>query len=132
MSITLTVGSTTIDLPPDLYWADELQWVAVEQAVERTITGALIVSVAARLAGRPFTLQPPDENSSWTTRTTLDQLRTWAEIPGQQMTLGMRGVDRTVIWRHHEAPVIDAAPIVYFDDVESTDFYSVTLRFMEI
>ena len=38
---------------------------------------------------------------------------------------------RAVIWRHQDG-AIDARPIVDFADVQSTDYYSATLRFMEI
>lgn len=68
MSITLSDGATTLALHPDLYWSDEHNWFPVEQTVQRTITGALIVSVATRLAGRPVTLQPEDDRSAWTPR----------------------------------------------------------------
>lgn len=132
MSITLTVASTTLTLPADLYWSDELAWAPVEQSIERTITGGVIVSVAARTAGRPITLEPEDDSSSWTTRATLDQLYTWASIPGQQMTLAIRGGTKTVVFRHQEAPVIDATPVVHYDDVQNADFYKVSLRLMEI
>ena len=64
MSITLSDGTTTLALHPDLYWSDEHNWFPVEQTAQRTITGALIVSVATRLAGRPVTLQPEDDRSA--------------------------------------------------------------------
>ena len=35
MSITLSDGTTTVTLHPDLYWEDENSWHPVEQTVER-------------------------------------------------------------------------------------------------
>ncbi len=52
--ITLSYASTTLNLHPDLVWADENNWFPVEQSIQRTITGALIVSSASRIAGRPI------------------------------------------------------------------------------
>lgn len=131
MSITLTVGGTTVPLPDDLYWADEFSWAPIEQTSERSITGALIVSTAARTGGRPITLQPIDDESAWMPLAVLEQLRTWAAIAGQQMTLSLRGINRTVIWRHEEAPAISASPIVHYSDTDPADRYVVSLKFLE-
>lgn len=129
---TLTYLSTTIDLDDDLAWTDENSWHPVEQTVQRSITGALIVSSAARVKGRPITLQPSDDSSAWMSRATLDALRAWAAVPGRQMTLTLRGVTYTVIFRHHDGAAIEATPIIDYSDVQNDDWYSVTLRFLEV
>lgn len=132
MSITLSDNTTSISLHPDLFWNDENNWNPVEQSVERSITGALIVQTAQRVAGRPITLQPEDNSSAWMTRETLDALRNWAAVPGKQMTLTLRGTDRTVMFRHHDGEAIVATPVVHYSDVVSTDWYRVTIRLMEL
>lgn len=129
---TLTYSGTTITLPADLYWADEASWQPVVQTAERTITGALVIQTHVRIAGRPITLQPPGDNGAWITRETLDGLTALAAIPGAAMTLTLRGVPRQVVWRHQEEPVIDAQPVMHYADVQEGDFYTATLRFMEI
>ena len=128
---TLSDGVATLTITDDLAWTDEFAWQPVEQTAERTITGALVVQTALRVAGRPITLAPPDDSSAWLTRALVDQLRAWAAVPAKEMVLVYRGVSRDVIWRHEDG-AIDARPIVDFADVESTDYYSATLRFMEI
>ncbi|MFJ1255971.1 hypothetical protein [Cupriavidus sp. CuC1] len=132
MSITLAVGATSIDLHPDLYWSDENNWHPVEQTVQRTLTGALIVSSATRLAGRPITLEPEDDSCAWMNGATKDQLRNWAAVAGQQMTLTLRGQARTVIFRHQDGPGVEARPVVHYSDVVDGDWFLVTLRLMEI
>ena len=132
MSITLTYSGTTLNLPEDLYWNDEASWAPVEQSIERSISGALIVSSATRVAGRPITLTPEDQNSAWMIRSLLDTLRTWAAVPGREMVLTLRGTTYNVIFRHHDGQAIEAAPIKHCNDVQPTDFYTVTLRFMEV
>ena len=132
MSITLKVGTTVVELDKALYWSDENNWAPVEQTAQRTITGALIVSSATRIAGRAITLEPPDDESAWMSRASVDQLRNWAAVAGQQMTLTLRGQDRTVIFRHHDGAGIEARPVVHYDDVVDTDNYLVTVRLMEI
>lgn len=132
MSVTLTVSTTTVTLNPDLFWEDENDWHPVEQSSDRTITGALIVQVAERIAGRPITLKPEDDASGATEHTDLEQLRNWAAVPGQEMTLTIRGESRTVIFRHHDGAAIEARPWVHRSDVQSGDWYLATFRFMEI
>jgi len=129
---TLSDGTTTVSFTDDLIWADEFAWAPVEQSVDRTITGALIVQTAARTAGRPITLAAEDDGSGWITRGALDQFKTWAAIPGRQMTLTYRGEAHTVIWRHQDT-AIDASPVVFFaGPVQTGDYYRATLRLMEI
>lgn len=129
---TLTRNTVTLDLPDDLYWSDETAWQPVVQTAERTITGALVVQVHQRIAGRPITLEPVDDSSAWLTRDKLETLMSWASIPDAQMVLNYRGTDYNVIWRHHDGEVISAQPIVHYADVQAGDFYTVTLRFMEV
>lgn len=132
MSIELSNGTQTIELHPDLLWADEFGWQPVEQSVERTITGALVVMPALRVGGRPITLQPEDDTSGWMTRDTIEQLRNWAAGPGSQFVLTLRGTPRNVVFRHQDGPGLDAKPVVHFSDMDIGDFYLATLRFTEI
>lgn len=134
MSITLAVGATSLTLHPDLYWSDENNWHPVEQVTDRTITGALIVQAAARLdgKGRPITLEPVDDNSAWMRRSALEQLRNWAAVPGQILTLTLRGVTQNVMFRHQDGSALEAVPVVHFSDVDGNDFYRVTIRLMVV
>lgn len=120
----------TIQLNPDLVWNDEFSWAPVEQAIQRTITGALIISASTRLGGRPITLQSEDDSSAWMSAATVAALRNLAVSTGRVMTLTLRGTNRSVIFRHHESPAFEAIPIVRYDD--GADWYRVTLKLMEI
>lgn len=129
---TLTVGPTTLNLHPDLFWVDENAWNPVKQAVERSLTGALIVDVVGLSAGQPITLAPYDQGSAWMPRTAVDQLKAWAATPGLQMTLVLRGTSHTVMWRHQDEPALSAEPVQHFADVQPTDFYRVSLKLMKV
>jgi hypothetical protein len=131
MTITLTVGATALILPADLFWSDETGWQPVEQTIKRTITGSLIVQSATRVAGRPITLEPEDDSSAWASRDTVDQLYTWASVPGQVLILNLRGTNRNVIFRHQDGG-FQAKPVAHFSDVLNTDWYLTTIRLMEI
>lgn len=130
--IILSDDTTDIELHPDLLWSDEFNWQPVEQATERTITGALIVMPAQRIGGRPITLEPEDDRSAWMTRATIEQLRNWAAEAGKQLVLTLRGSTRDVVFRHHDGAGLEARPVVHFSDMDSGDFYLATLRLMEI
>jgi len=130
--ITLSDGVTTIELHPDLMWSDEFNWHPVEQHAERTITGGLVVMPAERIGGRPITLEPEDDSSAWFTRETIERLRNWAAEPGKQMVLTLRSTSRDVVFRHHDGAGFEARPVVHYSDMDTTDFYLATLRFMEI
>ena len=132
MSITLSDGATTLALHHDLYWSDEHNWFPVEQTAQRTITGALIVSVATRLAGRPVTLQPEDDSSAWTPRADLDQLRHWAAGAGRVLQLTLRGSTRDVMFRHQDNNAVEATPVQHLNDTQPGDWFLVTVRLMEI
>lgn len=120
----------TITLHPDLFWADQHDWHPVEQSIQRTLTGALIVSSAARIGGRPITLQPENDSSAWMTGATLEALRNMAVVPGRVMSLTFGGASRDVIFRHHDGSAIEAVPVVHYSD--GADWYLITLRIMEI
>lgn len=131
MPITLAVGGTTVNLPDDLRWANEFEWNAVEQSSKRTVTGALVVSTAVRLIGRPITLAPVADDSAWTPRSVLEQCRTWAEVAGQQMVLTILGVSRTVIF-DHAAGALSVNPIAHYNTTDATDWFRVTYKFLEV
>lgn len=134
MTITLTKDGTTLELPEDLIWSDELTWSAVAQSKERGIWGTLIVHAMARSGGQPITLVG-DGNSAWITRGVLRTLNDWARIPGQRFTLELLGQTFTVIFDHgteEETRAMAMSAVIDYSDPEETDYYcSLTLRFLE-
>lgn len=128
--ITLDDETTRLVLPAGLLWPDEFTWRAVEQSVTPTLTGALVVEVATRQAGRPITLKS-GADFAWITRADLDRLNLWADVPGQILTLTLRDRARAVIFRHQDG-AIEAEALLHKDQPALTDYYQVTLRLMEI
>lgn len=130
MSTTLTYGATTLYLPEDLLWTDEHEWPAVEQRQQYGLTGAIIIDSAAKVSGRTIRLEA-GETFAWMARSTLDTLRTWAALAGQQFTLSHAAVDHTVVF-DHVAGAIEASPVWEVSDPSSTDPYVVSLRFLKV
>lgn len=131
MSITLSDGITTVALHKDLYWSDENSWHPVEQSKNYTLTGALVVMSAERKAGRHITLEPEDDGSAWMALSAVQSLRNWAAVPGKQLTLTLRGITHTVLFRHEDGG-FEATPVQHRDDLVTTDFYRVVVRLLEI
>jgi hypothetical protein len=130
MSIVLTAGAQSIELHDDLYWEDEF-WTPVMQAVDMSARGVPIIHVGSAQAGRPITLRPWSENDGLITRATLQQLVALSRVPGQRMTLALRGEEFLVEWRHQDR-AIDWRPFVYYSDAVGSDYVHATLRFMTV
>lgn len=131
MSISLSDGTTTVELNPDLFWSDEDNWHPVQQAVARTLTGALDVQVAGLTKGRPITLEPENDSSAWMASAVVAQLRNWAAVPGQELTLTLRSQTYTVLFRHQDGG-FEARPVVHYRDRLPDDYYLCVIRLMEI
>ncbi len=130
MSTTLTHDATTLTLSDDLMWSDEHAWSAVEQRQAYGLTGALIIDAAGKQAGRTIYLRAGDD-FAWTPRSTLQTLREWANLPGEQFTLNYRGVEHTVKF-DHAAGAIDATPVWDCAEPIDADPYVVSLRFLKV
>lgn len=126
----LTDGTTAITLPDDLDWEDEFSWTPVSQSSEYSVSGALIVQHATRSAGRPITLVG-GENRAWVPLDVVSQLDAWSHIPGQALSLTLRGTPRSVIFRHGQGAPFEAREI--FGRVPGPEQnFAITARFFEI
>jgi hypothetical protein len=130
----LTDGAV-LALPDDLLWSDEHAWTPAVASVAYSLTGALVVESATRLAGRPITLVGPID-MAWVPRSTLTALYAWAavaptETAGRfELTLRDARVF-TVAFRHADTP-IEAEPVLGFPAQSESDLYRLTLRLMEL
>lgn len=100
----------TITLPKDLWWEDETEWTPVEQTVEYSTTGALLIDLGVKQAGRPITLTG-EEDKAWTTRKTVLDLQALAAEPGREMTLVIAGRSFQVLFRQSDGRPIEAEPV---------------------
>ncbi len=131
-NLTLTCNGNTLTLPADLLWADEYDWHPVQQQKTYTTTGALVLEVGTRQAGRPVTLQGSD-TSAWLSRAACDTLRAWAALAAPAMTLALRGTVLDVAF-DHEKTAFAARPVLQFanGDEAADDWYVPTLRLIEL
>jgi hypothetical protein len=118
-----------ISLPVDLIWMDEYAHTPVKQTVTTAVDGSLIIEAAAQTSGRPITLQGGDD-AAWIERDTLEQLRIKQYQAGLVMTLTQRSVNYRVMFVQPGG--IEAKPVVDYNLPEAEDWYTITLKFIEV
>ena len=122
-------------LPDDLLWTDEHSWSPTVASTSYLITGALLVQTATRQAGRHITLVgAPD--MAWVTRATVEQLRQWTgltltETSGRFLLTFSDSRAFTVAFRHSDT-ALEAEPVLGIPARADSDFYRLTLRFLEL
>lgn len=131
LEITLARAGVVLDLGPDLIWEDEFQWSPVVQTKGFSTTGALLIDVGVRQAGRPFTLVSGD-GYAWLSHTTLQTLRAWAAMPAEVFGFERYGEAFQVMFDHSEESGFSARPVAEFSDPQGHDFYIVTLKLIEV
>lgn len=86
--MAITLGAMT--LPAGLVWIDEFDWTPVQQSSEYSLSGALMVHSATKLAGRPITLSGQTDgahHTAWISRTHLLTLKSALDMAGATFTL---------------------------------------------
>jgi hypothetical protein len=123
-----TLGA--VQIPRGMVWVDEFTWHAVERCHEYSITGALVIDVAARQAGRPITLQG-DDGAGWITRATLLALHTLATSPDSTYALTLAD-GRVFAVKFAPGSPLEARPIGRPELPPDAHPYAATLRLIEI
>ena len=101
--MAITLGAIT--LPSGLVWSDEYAWSPVQQSEEYGLTGALIVQIGSRLAGRPITLIGQSDggyHTAWITRANLETLRTALIAPNATWTLTLNDSRTFTVRARHD------------------------------
>jgi hypothetical protein len=132
-----------IQLPQDLEWVDEFSWSPIQQTVETTLTGALVVQESKQLRGRPITLVGKDD-MAWIDRVLCDQLSImkntaalvmvldYVEYNVDNDTYGTVKFTYNVMFRHYEPPPLELESVLRFDNFETTSWFKVrNIKFME-
>lgn len=126
MSITLDA----ITLPADLLWRDEFDYTPIETKTDYSLTGALIIQSGLKQAGRPMTLGGGD-NFGIATRSLVNELLA-KQTPPTTMTLTLNDARSfQVRFRYQDKP-IEAQPLIDYSDPDNTDFYTLTLKFLQV
>lgn len=127
----MTIQLDTIQLPSGLQWADEFESQSVAQSAKRALDGSLVVFYSGLQAGRSITLEGGSDHG-WMTKAQVDAVKALADNPGGTYTLNIRGVNHQVMFRHHEAPAVEATPIFPYANPASGDYYVCRIKLMTV
>jgi len=128
--MAITLGALT--LPAGLAWQDEFAWSPVSVSSSYSLTGALIVEVATKQAGRPITLigqSSGNDHTAWITRANLLTLKAALETAGTTFTLTLHDARTfSVIARPDDSSPVEAEPLPVFGSFlpanpQSADWY---------
>lgn len=121
-------------LPADLVWVDEFKWSPIQREDSYGVGGALIVQQGLKLAGRPITLQNPDQEMAWVYRDTLLSLYAWSADPDKKMVLHLeKPTDaRTFVVTFGPSNPVDAQPVKSWKDHTTTEPYTATIRLIVV
>ena len=129
--MTLDDGVTIITLPDDLEWVVEFDWDTVRQDVQPTFGGGIVVSENTVSAGRLITLVSGD--NIWVTKLVLLQVYTMLNNSDKQMTLTLPDARTfTVMFKRDDGKPIEAKPVWRKTTQTTTDYYTLTIKLMEV
>ena len=115
-----------------MVWIDEFDWQPVEKALEYSLTGALLIDVGVKQAGRPITLQG-SEDAGWLTftRSVLTALAAQAAEPEGEFELVLADGRSFTVQFAPESP-IEARPIGRPELPTDNHPYVATVRLIEV
>lgn len=119
-----------IELPRGMLWVDEFNWSALQKSVERGITGAQIIDVVSRIAGRPITLQAV-QDQGWIRRDVLQSVLALANDPAGEYLLRLADGRDFVVQFSGDDPV-SAEPLSRPELPPDSHPYIATLRFITV
>lgn len=134
MKLQDTTTDEEVSLSDELLWIDEFGWVPPQDARTYSLTGALIIQTGTRKAGRPISLEYPNENMGWLPRSTAETMRLWAAIPDRVFKLTFeRGASRFFYVRFDRDKALDVKPVKgHVGKNEATDPMLIKISFYEV
>lgn len=126
--MNLTNGDNNITLPDDMQWTDEFNWSSISVNTTYLLNGALLVTSAKKLAGRPITLESPNDGA-WLDYNTICDLYDFANNEDNNTLQLTLADNRTFDVIFAENP-LSIKPI-YFSSPNS-DYYLATIKFITV
>ena len=131
MTISITDGSTTVTLPPDLVWVDEFSSSQIAQDTKRSLSGAFVVFESLKIQGRPISLMS-DDDSGWISRSDLITLRALEEQVDTTMTLSHNGTNYNVRFDRSNGSGVTARAVIDCSDPSNDHKYALSLKLLTV
>lgn len=120
----------TIELDDDFQWVNEFDHNPIQQSIEYSLTGALLVQEGRMLQGRKIELR--SNGGVWTPLSVVRQLEALRDQPSQPMELVLAdGRELSVIW-DRVGPPLSAEPILRETYPDQDSMYDVSMRFLAV
>ena len=132
--LTNAATGAVIVLSDSLYPEGEHDWSAIVSNTKYALDGTMIVEQSERKAGRPYTMQAPAGHGVLS-RATVNALKSERDKLGAAFWLDYLAdglVKRVKVIFDTTGEAIEAKPVKNTTSPELTDYYNVTLRFLEI
>ena len=132
--LTNTATNAVIILSDSLYPIDEHDYSAVVSSTKYALDGTMIVEQSIRQAGKPYTMQAPD-NMAWLPRSTINALKDERDKLGATFWLDYLAdgaVKRVKVIFDNTSDAITAKPVRGYTSPLPNDPFIVTLKFLEI
>lgn len=132
--LTNTATGAVIVLSDSLYPEGEHDWSAIVSNIKYALDGTMIVEQSVRQAGRPYVMQAPDGHGVLS-RATVNVLKSECDKLGATFWLDYLAdgqVKRVKVMFDTTQEAINATPIKGSTSPQLTDYYNVTLKFLEI
>ena len=132
--LTNIVTGNVIILSDSLYPDAEHDWSSVVSSTKYALDGTMIVEQSVRQAGRPYVMQAPDGHGVLS-RATVNALKSESDKLGATFWLDYLAdgqVKRVKVMFDTTQEAINATPIKGSTSPKLTDYYNVTLKFLEI
>jgi len=112
-------------------WIDRHQSQKVDQAVQRTLGGGLIVYHRSLFNGQSITLAA-QEDAGWLTLDQVTALEALAAQAGAVFVIDLNGTEYSVMFRHQDAPAFSAEPFVPRLNEGAQDYFMATIKLMVV
>jgi len=127
----LSLTLDTIEIPTDFIWVDEFDFTPIQQSETLTLTGALVIETGVKQKGRLITISEGDKPAR-ALKSTVDAL--YALLAQNKVMSLVLQDSRTfnVRFKNNNGKPIEAKPHIYFDVMDDNDYYTLTLKLIEV
>ena len=121
-----------VSLPDSLQWVNEYEHNQVEQEIERSLTGALLVQEGAKTFGRPIHMVG-GLNGGWILKSTADAMRALEATAGAIMECTLPdGSTHSVIFDRSQGPAFKSQMIMRFAYPDADTWYTCEFRLLTV
>lgn len=115
----------------DFVWVDEFDFTPIQQSETRTLTGALVFESAVKQKGRPITIAEGDKPARAVKATVDDLYALLAQNKVMTLVLPDTRTFQTR-FKNNDGKPIEAKPHTCFEVMGDNDYYTLTLKLIEV